>query len=382
VPAGVFDDAWRIRPIRPSLSTPDDIRRHHLEEDIDMKSTHLLGITAIVTACLALTACSGDGESGSGGSSVKLTGAGASFPYPIYNRWFKDFCTENSGIQIDYQSVGSGAGVKNLIDGTVDFGASDAAMKPDEMDKVDAGVQLLPLTAGGIVLAYNIDGVKDLKLSREAYIGIFMGKITKWNDEAIAKDNPGAKLPDAAINVVVRADSSGTTFVFTKHLAAVSTDFESAIGVNKAPNWPVGTKSKGNEGVTQAITSTPNSIGYIEYGYAKNTNLPMATLQNKAGKFVAAEPAGMQAALGSVEMPEDLIAWIPDPEGADCYPIVTYTWLLCYKSYDADKCKVIKDMVNYCLTEGQNISDELGYIALPENVVTKVKSALDNITEK
>ena len=165
----------------------------------------------------------------------------ASFPAPLYNKWFKEYSAANDGVQIDYQSVGSGSGVKSVIDKTVDFGASDAAMTPEEIAKVDVGVQLLPMTAGSIVLAYNLEGVKELKLSRDAYVGIFLGKVTKWNDAAIVSVNPGVTLPDSPINVVVRADSSGTTFVFTKHLSAISKDFESAVGTNKMPNWPVGT---------------------------------------------------------------------------------------------------------------------------------------------
>src|SRR5208283_4562936 len=169
---------------------------------------------------------------------------------------------------------------------TVDFAASDAAMKPDDMAKVDGGVQLVPMTAGAIVLAYNLPDIPNLRLSREDYTGIFLGKITKWNDPAIVTANPGVKLPDQPINVVVRADSSGTTFVFSKHLSAVNPDFEKSVGVNNMPNWPVGTKSKGNEGVTASILTTPGSIGYIEYGYAHSQNLSTAALQNKSGKFV------------------------------------------------------------------------------------------------
>jgi phosphate ABC transporter phosphate-binding protein len=216
---------------------------------------------------------------------VKLEGAGASFPAPLYNKWFKSYHNAHDDVQIDYQSLGSGAGVKAVQDKTVDFGASDAAMTAAEIAKVDAGIQLLPMTAGSIVLAYNLEGVDNLKLSRESYVGIFLGKVTKWNDPGIVAANPGVKLPDAEINVVVRADSSGTSFVFTKHLSAVSPEFAKSPGTNKMPNWPVGTKSKGNEGISAAISNTPGSIGYIEYGYAKLTKLKMATLQNKAGKY-------------------------------------------------------------------------------------------------
>ena len=314
---------------------------------------------------------------------VKLMGAGASFPAPLYNKWSKDYNGLHSNVQVDYQSVGSGSGVKNFINKTVDFGASDAGMKPEEIAQVDVGVQLLPMTAGAIVLAYNLEGVPELKLVREAYVGIFLGKVTKWNDPLIAKANPGAKLPDIPINVVVRADSSGTTFVFSQHLAAISPEFAKSPGVNTMPNWAVGTRSKGNEGVTASIRTTPGAIGYIEYGYAKGQGLAMATLENKAGKFVQASTASAQASLAAVEMPADLVAWLPDPAGDGSYPIVTYTWLLCYKRYDdANKLKALKGVIEYGLTEGQKSSEQLGYVPLPAPVVAKVRDALNNIQGK
>ena len=229
-------------------------------------------MSIVLVAVLAL-GCTAKNEVG---DLVKLQGAGASFPAPLYSKWFKTYSESHKNVQIDYQSVGSGSGVKSFMDKTVDFGASDAAMTPEEMSQVAAGVQCLPMTAGSIVLAYNVEGVNGLKLSRKVYADIFLGKITKWNDPLIAKTNPGMKLPDAPINVVVRADSSGTTYVFTKHLSAISPDFAKSPGTNKMPNWPVGTRSKGNEGVTASIKTTPGSIGYIEYGYARSQNLPMA----------------------------------------------------------------------------------------------------------
>jgi phosphate transport system substrate-binding protein len=314
---------------------------------------------------------------------VKLMGAGASFPAPLYNKWFKDYNGLHSNVQVDYQSVGSGSGVKNFINKTVDFGASDAGMKPEEIAQVEVGVQLLPMTAGAIVLAYNLEGVSELKLVREAYVGIFLGKVTKWNDPLIVKANPGAKLPDSPINVIVRADGSGTTYVFSQHLAAISPEFAQSPGVNTMPNWAVGTRSKGNEGVTASIRTTPGSIGYIEYGYAKGQGLAMATLENKAGKFVQASTASAQASLAAVEMPADLVAWLPDPAGDGSYPIVTYTWLLCYKRYDdANKLKALKGVIEYGLTEGQKSSEQLGYVPLPAPVVAKVKDALNNIQGK
>jgi phosphate transport system substrate-binding protein len=318
------------------------------------------------------------GCSGSKGNSVKLQGAGASFPAPLYQKWFKEYGAAHPNVQVDYQSVGSGTGVKSFMDKTVDFAASDAAMKPEDMAKVEGGVQLLPMTAGSIVFAYNLKDVPNLRLSREDYAGIFLGKITKWNDPAIAKANPGVKLPGDPINVIVRADGSGTTYVFTKHLAAISPEFAKDVGVNTQPNWPVGTKSKGNEGVTASILTTPGSIGYIEYGYAHSQNLHMATLENKSGNYVAATTDAAKAALASAEMPPDLIAWVSDPTAPDAYPIVTFTWMIFYKKYDSkEKLDALKALVAYGLSDGQKDAEPLGYVPLPDAVVAKNKAALE-----
>jgi phosphate transport system substrate-binding protein len=311
---------------------------------------------------------------------IKLQGAGASFPAPLYTRWFKSYSEHHDGIQIDYQSTGSGAGVKAVIDSTVDFGASDAAMSPEEIGRVTAGVQLLPLTAGSIVLTYNLEGVSELKLSRKAYTGIFLGTVKMWNDKEIAESNPGVKLPKLPINVVVRADSSGTTFVFTKHLSEISPEFAKSPGVNKMPNWPVGTRSKGNEGVTASVKSTPGAIGYIEYGYAATQKLPMAQLQNKSGSYVAASTASGQAALASIEFSPEMIGWAPDPAAAEAYPIVTYTWLILYKQYkDPRKLDALRGLIKYTLTDGQKDAESLGYIPLPQSTVDKVTAALEGL---
>jgi phosphate transport system substrate-binding protein len=311
---------------------------------------------------------------------VKLQGAGASFPAPLYTRWFKSYSDSHDGAQIDYQSVGSGSGVKAVIDGTVDFGASDAAMTAEEAARVTSGVQLLPVTAGSIVLTYNVEGVTDLKLSRKAYVGIFSGQIKLWNDAAIAASNPGVKLPKTPINVIVRADSSGTTYVVTKHLSEVSPEFAKSPGVSKMPNWPVGTRSKGNEGVTASVKTTPGAIGYIEYGYALTQKLPMATLENKAGKYVQANTASGQAALASVAFSDDLVGWAPDPEAPEAYPIVTYTWLILYKEYkDKRKLEALRDMLKFSLDAGQKDAEQLGYIPLPASTVEKVTAALDSV---
>jgi phosphate transport system substrate-binding protein len=254
------------------------------------------------------------------------------------------------------------------------------AMTPAQIAQVEGGAQLLPLTAGNIVLAFNVPGLTELKLSREAYSGIFLGKVKKWNDAAIAKTNPGAKLPDVAINVVVRADASGTSFVFSQHLSAISQKFASGPGTNDMPAWPVGTKSKGNEGVTASIQTTPNSIGYVEFSYAMNQKMPMAQLENKSGNFVTASTASGQAALASADLPESLITWVPDPPAKDAYPITTFTWFLAYKkNSDPKKAEVLRNVLMYCLTDGQKESESLGYLPLPDAVASRVKSAVANI---
>jgi phosphate transport system substrate-binding protein len=314
------------------------------------------------------------------GDVVRLQGAGASFPAPLYLKWFKAF-SASKGVQVDYQSVGSGSGVKSFIDKTVDFGASDAAMTPEEIARVDVGAQLIPMTAGAIVLAYNLPGVKALRLSRKVYAGIFLGEVTKWNDPAIAATNPGEKLPDLPINVVVRADSSGTSYVFSRHLSAISEAFAKSPGTNKMPSWPVGTRSKGNEGVTAALKTTPGAIGYVEYGYARSQGLRMATLENKGGAFVDANTASGQAALASAKLPDDLIVWASDPDDKTAYPIVTYTWLLLYKRYpDKRKHDALVELVDYALTDGQKEAEALGYIPLPGPVVERVKVAVKSVT--
>jgi phosphate transport system substrate-binding protein len=344
-----------------------------------------LRCAALVSVALVFSSCGGSsvGQAAGpgGGGEVKLQGAGASFPAPLYNKWFKAYSATHDNVLVDYQSVGSGSGVKSVLDHTVDFGASDAAMKPEDMAKVDRGVQLFPMTAGSIVLAYNLKDVGNLRLSRQAYSGIFLGKVKRWNDPLLAAANPGATLPDLPINVVVRADSSGTSFVMSRHLSTISTDFEKSVGANTMPNWSVGTKSKGNEGVTASIMTTPGSIGYVEYGYAKSQSIPFAVLENKAGKFVTAGTAAGQAALASAVLPDDMIVWASDPAPEQAYPIVTYTWLICYKKYpDKAKLQAMQDLVRYGLTEGQKDAESLGYIPLPAAVVAKATAAIQELS--
>jgi phosphate transport system substrate-binding protein len=315
-----------------------------------------------------------------GGKAISLTGAGASFPAPLYQKWFSEYNKINPNVQVSYQSVGSGAGVEQFTQGTVDFGASDVAMKDEEIAKVQKGVVLLPMTAGSIVIGYNLPEVKDLKLSRQNYVDIFNGKIKKWNDPALVKTNPDLKLPDKAITVVHRSDGSGTTGVFTKHLSAINPEWKKTVGDGKTVEWPAGLGAKGNEGVTAQILQTEGAIGYIEYGYAKQQDIATASLENKAGQFVTPSSETAAKTLASVQLPADLRAFITDPEGADSYPIVTYTWILAYKKYDnPDKLKAFKEVINWSLKDGQKLAEELGYVPLPENVVQKVEAAMNTI---
>lgn len=305
---------------------------------------------------------------------VSLTGAGATFPAPIYQRWFQEFNQANRQVRTNYQSVGSGAGIQQFAAGTVDFGASDVAMKDEDIQAMNREVLMLPMTAGGIVLAYNLPGVETgMKLTREVYIDILMGEITQWNDPRIAEANPGVNFPNQPIAVVYRSDGSGTTGVFTKHLSAVSEKWKERVGEGTTVEWPTGIGGKGNEGVTATIMQTSGSIGYVEYGYAKNNNINKAALENKSGNFIYPSDESASKTLAVVELPDNLRAFIPDPDGADSYPIVSYTWLLAYRDYsDPQKAQALSAVIEYALNGGQLLAPELGYIPLPLNVRQKV----------
>jgi len=367
-----------------------------------IKTHRLTGSISVLALTISLAACGGqqtpDSTATSGtatdttasspakldlGGNVKLSGAGASFPAPLYDTWFTDLNKKYPNLRIDYASVGSGAGVQQFLKGTVDFAASDVAMNDEEIQKVpaDKGVILLPVTAGSIVLAYNLPDVAELKLPRTLYADILLGKIKSWNDPQIAKANPGVNLPNQPITVVYRSDGSGTTGVFTKHLNAISPEWKTKVGEGKTVNWPVGVGAKGNEGVTAQVQQTQGSIGYVEYGYAKQNKLKFAALENKSGQFIVPTEESASKTLESATLPPDLRVFISDPEGADSYPIVTYTWILAYKKYpDAAKAKAIEAAIEYALTEGQKNSVALGYVPLPQNVIAKVAAAADQIS--
>jgi phosphate transport system substrate-binding protein len=325
----------------------------------------------------------GTAPASGGGSSSSLSGAGASFPAPLYQRWFNDYNKANPGTQISYQSVGSGAGVEQFLAGTVDFGATDAPLKPEERAKFKAKYNAdpiqVPMTGGSVVFAYNLEGVKDLKLSRAAYCGIAAGKVTKWNDPAIAKANAGAKLPDQTIQFVHRSDGSGTTYQFTTHLKAACGATWTA-GANKSVSWPVGTGAKGNEGVAAQIQQTPNSIGYVEYSYGKQINLSMAAIENKSGKLITPSPESGAEAFAGEKVPADLALSVPDSANPKAYPISGLTWLLLYpQSKDAAKQTALKGVIDWSLTTGKATATELGYVPLEAGLVTKVKEELTKV---
>jgi len=312
---------------------------------------------------------------------ASLNGAGATFPYPIYSKWFYEYSKSN-GVQINYQSIGSGGGIQQLTNGTVNFGASDAPMTDDQMSKVSAGVLHFPTVAGAVVLAYNLEGVSSgLKLSPSVLVDIYSGVITKWNDPAIADLNSDTKLPDLNITVAHRSDGSGTSNIFTNYLTKVSSKWASSVGFGTSVKWPVGVGGKGNEGVAGLIQQIPGTIGYVELAYAIKNKLPYAKIKNKAGKFV--EPtleSTTAAAEGALKkMPSDFRIMITNASGAEAYPICGFTWLLVYKSYDASTGKTIADFLKWYLTEGESMAKDLYYAPLPESLVKKVMAKIGMI---
>jgi phosphate transport system substrate-binding protein len=342
---------------------------------VAMSTRPLSALLALALLPFFLTSCSRLDDD------ITLQGAGATFPAPLYKRWFLEFYRQHPEVRVNYQPIGSGAGIRQFTEGLVDFGASDAAMTDAEIAKIPEGVQLLPMTAGSIAVSYNLPStVAQLRLSRKALVGILLGEITTWDDPAIVACNPGMNLPQNEITFVRRAESSGTTFAFTSHLAAISSEWKKGPGAGKTVVWPVGVGAKGNSGVAALIQQTPGSLGYVESGYAELTHLPMAAIENKAGEYVKPTGASAQAALAGAKLPDNLRVWVTDPDGPGAYPIVTYTWLLCRKNYQDPKvAEALKRVVRFGLTDGQKWSADLGYIPLPEAVAAKVLEAVDNI---
>jgi phosphate transport system substrate-binding protein len=312
---------------------------------------------------------------------IALTGAGATFPYPLYSKWMAKYHDLHPNVQINYQSIGSGGGIRQITARTVDFGASDAPMTEDESKKAPAALIHIPTTIGAVVVTYNVDGVSSpLKFSSDVLADIYLGKVTHWNDKRIAADNPDAKLPKSDISVVYRSDGSGTTAVFTDYLAKVSPEFKSSVGSGKSVKWPRGLGAKGNEGVTGQIKTTPNTLGYVELAYALQNKMPTAHLKNKAGNFIGPSIASVAAAAAGVELPDSLTASITDGPGADAYPIASYTYLLVYSdAADQKKGATLVDFLWWAIHDGQKECAPLDYAPLPAPVATKVEAKIKQL---
>jgi phosphate transport system substrate-binding protein len=338
----------------------------------------LAGISVLLVAGAGLLACGGKTpeEQTFPDSVLQISGAGATFPEPLYQLWLDRYQRDHQDVVFRYKGVGSGEGIRRFIAEEIDFGASDAAMNDVEIAQIARGVKLVPATAGMVVLAYNLPGVEgDLKLPRDVYVDIFLGKIWRWDDPRIVAANPHLTLPPKLIQVVARRDSSGTTFAFTNHLDSISESWrKEGPGTGKLVDWPGGAMTgKGNEGVAQKVRISHGSIGYMEYGFARRLGLSIAALQNRSGEYIRPDADSGMAALSeaAVDLPPDLRLYLPDPEGASSYPIVSLSWILLYGKYpDPEKALALKDALTWGLTQGQSLAREMGYIPLPDAIVT------------
>jgi phosphate transport system substrate-binding protein len=311
-----------------------------------------------------------------------LNGAGATFPYPMYSKWFSEYNKLHSDVQINYQSIGSGGGIRQVLNGTVDFGASDSPMSDEQLAQSKTKILHIPTVLGAVVPAYNVPGVSgEIKFTPEALAGIFLGKIQNWNDPAITKANPGVNFPNQQIIVVYRAEGSGTTFIFTDYLSKVSADWNSTVGKGASVKWPLGMAGKGNEGVAGQIRQLQGSIGYVELIYAAENKITYGSVKNTAGNFVKASLDGVTEAAASVKtMPADFRVSITNAPGKTAYPISSFTWLLIpVQAKDAKKGKIMADFLEWMLTDGQKMTTQLSYAPLPASVVEKVKAAIKQI---
>jgi phosphate transport system substrate-binding protein len=304
----------------------------------------------------------------------KLTGAGATFPYPIYSKWFSEYSAAHPGVQINYQSIGSGGGIRQVTAGLVDFGASDGPMTDEQLGSSKVKLIHIPTVLGAVVPVFNVPGVHDLKFTADVLADIFLGKIASWSDARIAKENPGVKLPDQKIIVVHRSDGSGTSYIFTDYLSKVSKDWANGPGKGTSPSWPVGVGGKGNEGVAGLVRQLPGAVGYVELIYALQNKISYGEVKNAAGHYVKASIEGVTEAAASVkQIPADYRVSITNAPGANAYPISSFTWLLVpIKSADPAKGKIIKDLLNWIITSGENEVSSLSYAPLPKNVSEKV----------
>lgn len=311
-----------------------------------------------------------------------LNGAGATFPNPMYSKWFSEYHKIHSDVQVNYQPIGSGGGIRQVTASTVDFGASDMPMTDKQLQEAKTKILNIPTVLGAVVPAYNIPGVTgEVKFTPEALAGIFLGRISKWNDKAITSANPGVNLPDKEIIVIHRSDGSGTSFIWTDYLSKVSSDWKNQVGSDTSVKWPIGMGGKGNEGVAGLIRQLSGSIGYVELIYAVQNNIPYGSVRNSAGAFLKASLEGVTAAAASApKMPADFRVSITNAPGRDSYPISSFTWLLIpVQSKDSAKGKILVDFLNWMVTDGQRLTSALSYAPLPENVVAKVKEAIKQI---
>ena len=353
-----------------------------------MHSVLRLGLVGVLAA--ALTACGGGTSSepvtpgNAGGSAGQINGAGATFPYPIYSKWFSEYNRLQPDVQINYQSIGSGGGIRQVTAQTVFFGATDGPMTDEQLAMAPGPILHLPTVLGAVVPVYNVPGLTaDLRFSGTVLADIFLGKIRTWNDPAIARLNPGVTLPGDTITVVHRSDGSGTSYIFVDYLAKVSPEWKEKVGVNTSVSWPVGVGGKGNEGVAGLVSQTPGSIGYVELIYALQNDIAYGAVENASGEFVKASIDSVtKAAEGAAaDMPADFRVSITNAPGAGAYPIASFTWVLLYESpQDLARSKVMVDFLRWALTDGQQFAREMGYAPLPANVVALEMQALDRVT--
>ena len=311
---------------------------------------------------------------------MMINGAGATFPYPIYSKWFDEYVKVDPSVRFNYQSIGSGGGQKQILAQTVDFGASDGPMTDENLAKAPGKILHIPTVAGAVVMTYNVPGNPALKLDGETIADIFLGKIKKWNDPKIAATNPGAKLPDNEIVVVHRSDGSGTTFIFTDYLSKVSAEWKQKAGNNTSVNWPTGIGGKGNEGVSGQVKQTPGAIGYVELIYALQNKMPYAELKNAAGEFVKPTIESVTAALAAAEIPDDFRFSMTNAPGKDAYPIAGATWLLVYQQQkDAAKGKKMVEFLKWAAKDGDKMAKDLQYAPLPDNLQQRVLARISEI---
>jgi phosphate transport system substrate-binding protein len=343
-------------------------------------------ILALVSALLFALGCSGGtgSNSGSTGGPIRLQGAGATFPMPIYQKWISEYGKLNPNVRIDYQSIGSGGGIKQIKDQTIDFGASDSPMKDEDLKSAPGELLHIPTVLGAVVLTYNLPGSpQGLRFSPDVIADIFLGKLKRWDDARIKADNAGVNLPATEITVVRRSDGSGTSAVFTDYLSKVSPEWKEKVGAGTSPNWPVGLGGKGNEGVTGQVKQTPNTLGYVELAYAVQNSLPVALVKNRSGNFIEPTLESVTAAAAETvaTTPEDLRVSITDAAGASAYPISSYTYILAYKDQkDAVKGKALVDFLWWGIHDGEKFAKDLRYSPLPEEIVKRAEAKINSIT--